>query len=307
MFRQRFDFGKAAQNGQIAFSGLVSGGGALNLVGPNPVQFNNPSNTYLGNITMGSNSRIVINGVLNSGTGSSFNFVPTTPGVSNSISGTGTFGLAGTMNINLGGAAPAVGATWNLVSTASVTYDPAFTVAGFTPDAGTVGSRIWTDGTGDYQFDESNGVLSYVNPGDGYAGWALLKGLVEGLNDGAAENPDNDPFANILEYQLNGNPLGFDGDLVTTSSDATHLIFQFERYDLSESDSTLVFQWGTDLGTWNDVAIGSVGATDEDGVEVIVGEDLGASGADYDAITVKVPKSLNASGKLFGRVQGNQP
>jgi hypothetical protein len=94
---------------------------------------------------------------------------------------------------------------------------------------------------------------------------------------------------------------------VQTSSDATHLIFTFERSDLSEGDSALVFQWGTDLTTWNAVAIGATGATDANGVEVTVGEDLGASGADYDAITVKVPKSLAASGRLFGRLRGTQP
>jgi hypothetical protein len=303
-----------AQNGAITLSGIVSGTGGLVLMDSTPtpltpisVQFSNAANTYSGNIVLQSAVNLVVNGLLTPGAGSVFNVAPGAAGVTNSISGTGTLGLAGTLNIDLGGAVPSEGASWNLVTTATVNYDPAFAVTGFIPDGGTVGFRIWTDGTGNYKFDESNGVLSYVIPSGGYAGWAADKGLIVHVNDGVTENPDSDPFANILEYQLNGNPLGFDGNLVHTSSDATHLIFTFERYDLSEADSTLVFQWGTVLGNWNNVVIGVTGATDVNGVEVTVGEDLGVSGTDYDAITVKVPKSLATTGKLFGRLLGSQP
>lgn len=300
----------SAQNGALAFSALVSGSGALNLVGPNAIQFNNASNTYSGDITMGSTARLVVNGVLNSGTGSVFNVAPGEHGVSNSISGTGTLGLAGSLNINLSGVVPSQGASWNLVTTATVSFDESFTVtgSGFTSGGGLPGERVWTDASGNYEFEEASGVLTYVGVLAGYGGWAGDKGLVADVNDGVTQNPDYDSFANILEYQLNGDPLGFDGDLVQTSEDATYLIFNFERYDLSEADSTMTFQWGANLGTWNDVVIGDIGATDVNGVVVTVGEDLGASGADYDAITVKVPKSLNASGKLFGRLQGvSQP
>jgi hypothetical protein len=298
-----------AQNGPLAISALVSGSGALNLVGPNAIQFDNPANTYSGNITMGSTARLVVNGVLNSGTGSVFNFVPGLTGVGNSITGTGTFGMAGTMNIDLSGADTTAGSNWNLVTTASVNYDPSFTVtgSGFTPDAGAVGSRVWTSGDGLYRFTESTGILRYGLPGVGFAGWAGDNGLTAGVNDGVNENPDQDNYDNLLEYQLGGDPLDSENDLVQTSVDATHLIFTFERSDPSEADSALAFQWSTGLGTWNSVLIGATGATDSNGVEVTVGEDLGASGVAYDAITVKVPKSLAPTGRLFGRLQGTQP
>jgi hypothetical protein len=298
-----------AQNAPLAFSALVSGSGALNLVGPNAIQFNNPANTYSGNITMGSTARLVVNGVLNSGTASVFNFVPGLTGVGNSITGTGTFGMAGTMNIDLSGADTTAGSSWNLVTTATVNYDPSFTVtgSGFTPDAGAVGSRVWTSGDGLYRFTESSGILGYGIPGPGFAGWAGANGLTAGVNDGVNDNPDLDNYANLLEYQLGGNPLASENDLVQTSGNATHLIFTFERSDLSEADSALAFQWSTGLGTWNSVLIGATGATDSNGVQVTVGEDLGASGVAYDAITVKVPKSLAPSGRLFGRLQGTQP
>jgi hypothetical protein len=298
-----------AQNAPLALAAIVSGSGALNLVGPNAIQFNNAENTYSGNITMGSTASLVVNGALNSGTGSVFNIAPGLSGVSNSITGTGTLGLAGTLNIDLSAADTTEGASWNLVTTATVNYDPAFAVtgSGFTPDGGAVGSRIWTSGDGLYRFSESTGILRYGLPGAGFAGWAADKGLTAGVNDGANQNPDLDSYDNLLEYQLGGDPLASENDLVQTSANATHLIFTFERSNLSESDSALVFQWGTDLGTWNAVVIGTAGATDGNGVEVTVGEGLGASGADFDAITVKVPKSLAPAGRLFGRLQGTQP
>lgn len=304
-----------AQNGPIILSGVVSGTGDLLLtdmaptpLAPTTVQFNNASNTYIGNITLQPTVNLVVNGVLTPGSGSVFNVAPEAVGVTNSITGSGSIVLAGTLNIDLANTVPSDGATWNLVVTSSLSYDPSFTVtgSGFTPDAGAVGERIWTDGSGNYQFDELNGVLSYVGgQSQGYADWASNSGLSAGVNDGVTQNPDNDPFANVLEYQLKGNPLAFDGNLVTRTEDATHLIFSFERYDLSETDSTLGFRWSTDLSTWNSVPVGATGSgPDANGVVVTVNED-GGSTSDYDLIEVRLPKSNAVSGKLFGQLEGS--
>ena len=150
-------------------------------------------------------------------------------------------------------------------------------------------------------------MLSFVGTLPGYEAWTGTVSLTPGVNDGAEENPDFDPYSNVLEYQLGGDPLAFDGDLVATSGDATHLIFTFERFNASETDSTLTFQWGTGLAIWNDVVVDFDGGTDGNGVEVIVEEGLGASGPEYDAVTVRLPKSLELSGRLFGRLQGTRP
>lgn len=300
------------QNGPIILAGVVSGTGGLTLTdtAPNPlaptsIQFNNASNTYTGNITLQPAVNLVVNGVLNPGTGSAFNLAPQTPGVTNSIGGTGSITLAGVLDINLTSAVPSTGATWNLITTTSVSFHSGFTVtgSGFTPDAGAVGSRVWTSGDGNYEFDEATGVLSYV-AGLGYAGWASNAGLTAGVNDGATQNADNDPFANVLEYQLHGNPLAFDGNLLARTEDATHLIFTFERYDLSEADTTLNFRWSGNLSTWNSVPIGTASSgPDGNGVLVTVTED-GGSSSDFDLIEVKLPKSNAVGGKLFGQLQG---
>lgn len=298
-----------AQNGPVAFLAPVSGAGALDLMGPAAIQFDSATNPYSGDITLGSTASLVVNGTLSPGAGSVYHIAPGATGVSNSIGGIGTINLAGTLDIDLSATTPTNGATWNIVSTSLVNYDAGFTVtgSGFTADAGVVGERIWTDASGDYQFDELTGMLSFIGTVVGYEGWAATSGLTPAVNDGAEDNPDSDGYPNLLEYQLNGDPLSFDEALVTTTEDETHLILTFERYDLSESDSVLTFQWSTDLGIWNDVIIGATGATDGDGVEVTVGEDLGASGSDYDAVTVRLPKSLNELGRLFGRLEGTQP
>lgn len=298
------------QNGPITLSGVVSGTAGIVLTDlvpgatPTNIGFSNPANTYTGNITQQSSVNLVVNGVLTPGTGSVFNIAPKAVGVTNAISGSGSITLAGALNIDLTATVPSSGATWNLITTSSVSYHSGFTVTGFTPGVGAVGSRVWTSGDGNYAFDEASRVLSFIGT-LGYSGWTATAGLTTGVNDGAAQNPDNDSFANILEYQLHGNPLAFDGGLVTRSEDATNLIFTFERYDLSEGDATLNFRWSGNLSTWNNVAIGaSSSGPDGNGVIVTVTED-GGSSSEYDLIEVKLPKTNAVGGKLFGQLQGS--
>ena len=303
-----------ADNGTVIVGAKVSGSGDLILSGNasaiRQVQFDNATNDWTGNLSMDATASLVVNGALNPGTDSVYYIRPAASGVANSISGTGTFTLAGTMNIDLSTVALSTGASWSLV-TLVPTYDPGFTVVdsaslagGFTPDSGTAGSRIWTSGDGNYLFDEASGVLSFTGTLPGYVEWAGTSGLTAGVNDGAEDNPDTDGYGNVLEYQLGGTPLAFDGDLVTTTQSATHLIFTFDRSDASETDSTLNFRWGTSLVTWNTVPL--IPGTDANGVVVTITEDGGAS-ADYDLIQVQLPKSNAAGGKLFGQLQGTRP
>jgi Bacterial TSP3 repeat len=304
-------------NGTIIVSAKVSGSGDLILSGnataQRQLQFTNATNDWTGDLTMNPTASLVVNGVLNPGTSSVYNIRPGAAGVTNSIGGTGTVVLAGTMNLDLSTVVVSNGATWPLVTTAAASYDAGFTVAdagslaaGFTADAGAVGARLWTSGDGDYQFDEATGTLAFIGTLPGYTAWTGTEGLTVGLNDGEEQNPDFDGFNNILEYQLGGDPLGFNGGLVTATENlaGTHLVFTFERFDASETDSTMTFRWGTSLATWNSVPL--VSGTDGNGVIVTVTEDGGAT-ADYDLIEVQVPKANAASGRLFGQVRGTRP
>ena len=275
------------------------------------VQFDHAANDWAGNLTLNPTASLVVNGTLNPGTASVYHLRPGAAGAGNSIGGTGSLRLAGTLAIDLSGAVPSNGATWSLLTTASRTFDAGFAVAGpgWVANAAAVGSRVWTGGGGDYEFDESTGVLRFIGILSGYAGWSGTAGLTAGVNDGAEQNADNDGYSNLLEYQLRGNPLAFEGNLVavTENETGTHLVFTFERYDLSESDSTLNFRWSGNLATWNTVPIGAADSpADANGVTVDVTEDGGAT-ADYDRIEVRLPKSNAAGGRLFGQLQGTRP
>jgi hypothetical protein len=303
-----------ADNGTIVVAAPVSGTGALTLNGNatlvRPIQFDSVSNTWSGDLTLNPTASLVVNGTLNPGTGSVYNIRPGASGITNSIGGSGTFTLAGTMNLDLSAVVPSNGASWNVV-TLVPNYDAGFVVAdsaalagGFTAGAGAPGARVWTSGDGNYEFNESTGVLSFLGTVSGYASWATSAGLLEGLNDDPEQNPELDGFNNLLEYQLGGDPLAFDGDLVTVTRNATHLIFTFDRSNASESDSTLVFRWGTNLAAWDTVPL--VNGTDGNGVVVTVSDD-GGSTPDYDRIEVRLPLANAVGGKLFGQLLGTQP
>lgn len=303
-----------ADNGNVILTAKITGSGGLTLNGNvtaiRQVLFNNATNTWTGPLTMNQTASLIVNGVLSPATGSVYHLAPKAAGVTNSVGGTGILNLAGTFDIDLTAATPTASVmTWNLLTTTTRIFNPGFTVtgSGFTSNAASVGSRIWTSGDGNYVFDESTGVLSFIGTLPGFVAWAGSAGLTAGINDGAEQNPEGDAYANVLEYQLGGSPLVFDGDLVTATQNATYLIFTFERFDASENDSTLSFRWGADLGAWNTVPIGMFSSgPDANGVIVTVTED-GGSSADYDLIQIQLPKSKALGGKLFGRLQGTQP
>jgi hypothetical protein len=90
------------------------------------------------------------------------NFTIGPSGVNTSISGTGTAIFDGDFNFNLSGASTASGDSWTIVNVTSQTFDPTFTVVGFTD----IGGNSWTryaNGT-IYRFDEATGVLWVPEP-----------------------------------------------------------------------------------------------------------------------------------------------
>ncbi len=88
------------------------------------------------------------------------NFTPTTNGVCNIITGTGTATLDGIFNFNLGDADNTLGDSWTIVNTTVKTFNPSFTVSGFTD----VGGDLWNTDANDvtYQFSESTGTLTVI-------------------------------------------------------------------------------------------------------------------------------------------------
>lgn len=142
-----------------------------------------------------------------------------------------------------------------------------------------------------------NGIL-YVGipaPASEYGTWSALlaNGLTANVNDGEAQDPDNDGIANLLEFVLGGLPMQAAQNILPAQSvTGSNLDFQFTRSDESESEVTLTVQYSSDLQNWTDIAVGASSAG-----MVTVAE----NGAAADAISVSIPKDSNT--KLFARLK----
>jgi fibronectin-binding autotransporter adhesin len=157
--------------------------------------------------------------------------------------------------------------------------------------AGTYGAT----GSGATNIDDvhfaGTGVITVI---EGYAAWKIdpANGLTAGVNDGAAQDPDQDGISNLLEYALGGAPLGSSQSILPQGAvTGGNLVFTFKRSDASEIDTTQVVQYGSDLAGWTDVNIGAASA----GVVTIV-ENADAE----DDVTVTIPMGANT--KLFARL-----
>jgi autotransporter-associated beta strand protein len=199
-------------------------------------------------------------------------------------------------NLTITGATLAINAITPLL-------EPSYVVASYTGTlTGTFGTVTGLPSGVTLQYDATNKqILLITTQTGGYNAWATSKGLT-GANNGLTQDPDNDGTTNLMEFYLNGNPLASDtGTLLTQSLDATYLTLAFKRRDDANGDLTSqVAQYGSDLTGWTDVPIGAASSgPDANGVLV----DIVANGTDPDTINVRIPRSLAATGKLFGRLK----
>ena len=155
------------------------------------------------------------------------------------------------------------------------------------------------------RYNDGNSVTLEVQA-TGYTAWANAQGLDNSNND-PSQDPDHDGLSNLLEFYLGGNPLaGSTAELPVTTSDATYLILTFHRDDTASAAMTAqVAEYGSDLSGWTDVPLGTTAGTTTNGNGVIV--TVADNGSAPDLVTVKVPKVLASSGKLFVRLKITQP
>ncbi len=258
-----------------------SGSGKLTLSG---------TSTYTGNTT-------VSEGTLELLLGGSLKFVPTSNGVTNKISGSGTLLLKGAFAIDLAAAAAASGNAWTLVAvgTLTETYDASFAVTGFTQS-----SNVWTKtvgGGGTWTFTEASGVLSYTAPA-GFTSW--ISGYPVGASNQPGDDFDKDGINHLLEYALNGSPTIPDPsilpDLLLT---ATAFEFTYSRRDLSRADTTQRFRYGSNLAAWTAIPIPAGPGVSTSGIATITITDTGSS----DSVKISIPRSAAPGGKLFGHLE----
>lgn len=144
----------------------------------------------------------------------------------------------------------------------------------------------------------TNGKVSFLS--SDFATWAMAyPGLDTASKRAAGADPDGDGLQNQVEFVLGGNPTSGSGDPVpTVDASGSNFVFTFPRRDDSENQITLEFQYGSDLGTWTTIAVGSSNSVAGSAV-VTVTENSGAQ----DSISISIPKSSFPGGKLFGRLK----
>ena len=144
-----------------------------------------------------------------------------------------------------------------------------------------------------------------LTPATGFTSWATAKGLdgTAGKESGPSDDPDKDGLANLLEYMLNGDPLGDSSTILPIgTNDATNLTLTFNRRDDSETDTTQAVEFGSTLTGWTPVAIPSA-----DGATIVVagGKSItftvSENGTDPDHLIVEIPVGTDTT--LFARVK----
>jgi autotransporter-associated beta strand protein len=132
----------------------------------------------------------------------------------------------------------------------------------------------------------SDPYLSWI---EGYTPNALLPDAASKL---AAADPDGDGITNLMEFVLGGSPVvSSESILPTLATVGSDLVLSYTRSDDSESVTTQVGQWSTDLSTWTNVT------------PVLVNE----NGASADDMTISVPRSNAVNGKMFLRLSVGTP
>jgi autotransporter-associated beta strand protein len=140
-----------------------------------------------------------------------------------------------------------------------------------------------------------------------YVTWAASKGLdgSPGKDPAFDADPEGDGIANGLEWVLGGDPLVSDHSalLSATGSSTSGLTLSFNREETSIGNAILVVQWSSGLGgTWTDVPVTQAGGSYANGVVVTVNE-----ATTPDHVTVTIPASNAANGKLFARLHVTAP
>ena len=164
-------------------------------------------------------------------------------------------------------------------------------------------ARIFTFDAG--QFNPS--YLLYPAPpsGDAYDDWA---NDFAGLTDPSADlDFDNGGLPTGIEWVTGGDPSngGDDAGVTPTfdnTTDPSDFLFTFRRRDAAAADpgTTIVVEYGSDLAGWRNTADHGV----TDGVTIDDSTDLGGG---FHQVTVSIPRSLGAAGKLFARLKVSRP
>jgi autotransporter-associated beta strand protein len=129
----------------------------------------------------------------------------------------------------------------------------------------------------------------FVNWVDGYTPNGLLPDEASKL---PSADPESDGITNLMEFVLGGSPVASSQSILPTlATVGSDIVLSYTRNDDSESATTQVGQWSTDLINWNDV------------IPTLVNE----NGSSADDMSITVPNGNAANGKLFLRLKTSMP
>ena len=259
------------------------------------------SNTYTGSTTvtggtlavsgsLGGQSAITVGAgaTLALGSAGCLNFAPLANGVVNTIGGSGTLVLDGSLTIDLAAASTTAGNSWLLVNANSLaaTYGTTFKLTDFSM----TGTGVWTcfRGPDKWSFRQASGLLA-VEPAS-YGVWAdTFAGLSDKSSGG---DPDGDGIPNLIEYVIGGDPRAASAaSLPKPSLRGGYLVLSYRRNDAAEADTTHVGQWSADLVHWTDIA------------SVLVNE----NGPAPDDMEIRIPLAYAQNGRAAGRLKVTMP
>ncbi len=158
---------------------------------------------------------------------------------------------------------------------------------------------------GEHQFrlsynDASRVTLTAATP---YESWADANGLdgSNGKNPAFSADPDNDGIANGLEWVLGGDPLASDGAslMQSNTTPAGELVLHFNRSEDSIGQVTLVVETNSGLtNPWSTFATVNAEGSGPVSINTV---------PEPDAVTVTIPASQAAGGRLFARIKAIEP
>lgn len=230
------------------------------------------------------------------------------------VSAKTTYVLSGTQPLTLridAAASGRVKAAALDVTTAQVTLDavtlgePVYVLAEYTSLTGTQFATV--NAIPGYTIDYAYNGGTQIALVAGFSSWiagTFANGTVPGGQGGPGADPDQDGVTNILEFVLNGDPTISDpSTLPDLNVTDTHFEFTYQRRDDSlDPETTQTFQYGTTLGTWNDVIVPAAS-----GVVGVAGITI-TDGSPADSVKISIPKAEGGStGRLFGRLQIVKP
>jgi len=253
-----------------------------------------------GQITLGSTGSLTVNST--SGNNSTFSGI---------ISGAGGFTKSGPATLVLSGVNTYSGST--IVSSGTLTLSQAFLSDTSSVNIAPGAVLNLTHGTSDTiaaltlgGVVQAPGVYNAINHPTyfsgsgslviptGYAAWISqhYPGSVDPALVGVNANPSGDGIPNLLKYVLGGDPrMANTSILPGQTTVGSNLLLTYSRNDNSTADTTQTGQWSTDLIIWHDIT------------PTMVSD----NGASPDTMSIAIPLSNAADGRLFGRLHVTQP